>query len=99
MNGAEVRSLRERYRMSVGCFGELVGVSMSTVYRWEASPGDLNIEPMSLRIMRVMADTFDEAVSRRVASAIAVRGGLYGLYVLLKHVYQPMVTASLSAPP
>lgn len=92
MTGGEVRSIRERYGLTVAQFAELIGVSTSTAYRWEHHDIEQNIEPFQQRIITVMRVCVDKdpSVTARVANGLASGGCLFGLYRLLEtNFYRP----------
>ena len=91
LNGRELRELREAIGLHRQAFAELLGVALSTVYRWE-SAGDhpARMEPGVQRLLEA-ARVFRELTARGRSNvdlprAIAIGGGLFGLYVMLAAV-------------
>ena len=52
--GKWVARLRRRHSHSVARFAELLGVSAVTVYRWEATPGRLNLQARPLKALMAL---------------------------------------------
>ena len=52
--GKWVARLRRRHGLSVAQFAERLGVSAVTVYRWEATPGTLNLQTRPLNALTAM---------------------------------------------
>ena len=52
--GKWVARLRRRHGLSVAQFAERLGVSAVTVYRWEATPGPLNLQTRPLNALTAM---------------------------------------------
>lgn len=95
MTANHVASIREGLGLSVQDMAALLGVSPSTVYRWEAA-GDraIRVDPMQAKILTLLETQPTGAeLGKKLATAILVRGGLYGLYKLLEAVFDEEVRA------
>jgi len=97
VTGSEVREIRDLYKLEIAEFAELIGVGLSTIYRWEACKfSDVNIDPFQKRIMKVMKSQIEEqknpdAMIKQIGACLARGGGLLGLHCLLKHVYKEIL--------
>jgi transcriptional regulator with XRE-family HTH domain len=92
MLSADVTTLRERLLLTRDQFASLLGVSPSTVYRWEAADGNLSVDPMQRWILAALQDRMEkpggaDRIEREVCRALVIRGGLYALYKLLAMVF------------
>ncbi len=95
MTGDAIRSLRVRLQLAPQQLAELLGASISTVYRWEAAgPVEVAIDPFQLRILGLLREQMAAADAQRqndvaegIAKGLLIGGGLLGLYHLLDAVF------------
>lgn len=94
MNGIEVRHIRTTLGLNPQAFANLLGVHLTTVYRWEAAgPLEMRLEPLQsallLRLRQKATDAKPEATGQRLIEALLVGGTLVGLAALLSDLIQP----------
>ena len=86
LTGTTVKALRAYFELPASAFGEVIGVTGSTVYRWEAT-GDapIKVDPHTAKILQLMIDASkrERTIKRRVYDAFLKHGGLAALYQLL----------------
>jgi transcriptional regulator with XRE-family HTH domain len=92
VTGDEVRELREALRMSSVDFAQLVGVNVSTLQRWEAKGEEhTRADPAATRILGALAQVRQSrgaaVAGEELRRAVAVRGGLYGVFRLLELLF------------
>ena len=94
MTGADVSKLREGLEWSAAQFATLLGVSPSTVYRWEEHAEErLKIEPLQLQLLVVLRTELQRGrrtareLRDRLEGALALGGSLRALHVLLSAIY------------
>lgn len=91
MTGSDVGRIRGSLQLSPALFAALAGVHPSTVYRWEQA-GDA-VVPMEPRQEMILAVADQQLRAGRaplaadLREALVTRGGLYGLYRLLRSAY------------
>ena len=86
MNGETVTKIRNKSKLTVSQLADLLGVDLSTVYRWESSSVPVvKIDPQPLRILQIL-----ESVGSKIdlRMDISTLGGLYGLMKLLNEYYE-----------
>jgi transcriptional regulator with XRE-family HTH domain len=91
MNGLSVRKLREALGLNAHAFADILGVAVSTLYRWEsAGGGNIRAEPLQLRILEALSrKVADQKAAQRRAlaeatkNALIVGGALVALAILL----------------
>jgi len=90
--GSAVRSLREAIELTPQQFASLLGVSPSTVSRWELAGRDvLRPEPLQLQLLAVIEQELGNRTTierrkefaREIGRALLMGGGLLALYRLL----------------
>ncbi len=92
ITGNDVRALRTALGFSASTFAAVLGVSISTVYRWEGR-GDLfvAIEPLQAHLIvwtrAILLQEEGAEVGKELMTAMALRGPLYALYALLHRGY------------
>jgi hypothetical protein len=95
MTGAQIHSLRTQYGLTAAQLGELLGTSISSVFRWESlGQAQVAIDPAQLRVLTMMdqqlrardATRRDQFV-KSIGSGLLVGGGLLGLYFLLQAAF------------
>lgn len=88
MTGIEVRAVREKLKLTPAQFGELVGATSSTVYRWESlGSRHVGMENHARRVIALadqQVSSRGDRLSREVHEAMGAGGGLRGLYCLLR---------------
>jgi len=96
VTGPDVVQARGSLGLTVAQFADLIGVSLSTVYRWEQSADDLSVEPFPRRQLELAGDRERQLsapnhrqLAQQIRVGVAVRGGLYGLCLLLASVFSP----------
>jgi hypothetical protein len=95
MTGAQIRWIREQVRLTPAQFAELIGASLSSVYRWEsAGPSEVAIDPFQHRIFVLLQQqiasresTRQQELAKRIATGLAIGGGLLGLFHLLNAAF------------
>ena len=98
----EIQTLRESYALNPVQFAKLVGVSLTTVYRWESigetletrMNRELSIEPLQCHLLRILHRIKIESrtqVGDKIALAITrqTKKPLYPMYVLLRSAFSP----------
>lgn len=100
MTGKEFERMRRAYGLTSSRIAEILGVSMSTVYRWEQT-GDATapVDPGTARFIHVMADLMDEdgKVAEKTVKRIQQSpGGLLTLYVILAEYFNRGVPGMLT---
>jgi len=92
ITGNDVRALRTVLSLSASALAAVLGVSLSTVYRWEAR-GDLPVpmEPLQTQLLTltraVLLHADGAVVGEELMTSLALRGPLYALYTLLRRGY------------
>lgn len=90
MTGEQIRALRGALGVTPPAFGDLLGTSTSTVYRWESFGADyVRTEPAQRRILVLLREELERRdprergrLARDIASALTMGGGLLGLHCL-----------------
>ncbi len=103
MSGKELVLLLSFYNLSFGAAADLLGVHPSTVYRWIPQK-KIAAERMQLEILSVlehimkMNDSADLGEPKyALRQFVQLRGGLYGLYVLLRRFFKEDATCRLKS--
>lgn len=93
MTGPGIKTLREALGLDPYVFAKILGVHVSTLYRWEQSRGDVRIDPLQADILeklRAKLATKKRAEQKQfgdeVLKAVLVGGALVGLAVLLTEI-------------
>lgn len=96
MTGAEVRAVRDAAGLSRAQFAALVGADPSTVCRWESSAAAVRMHPHQASIVALLRRQLDArgggpdgALASSIREAMVLRGGLRGLYALLRDAFGP----------
>jgi DNA-binding XRE family transcriptional regulator len=96
MTGNHISELRAGLGLTAGDMAALLGVSTSTLYRWEAAGAKkIRIDPMQLRIISLLNQQLNALHSAQqsaelgqaLGTALIVGGGMFALHQLLKRVY------------
>lgn len=94
MTGLDVAAIRTTIGFSKSQFAQLLGVHVSTVYRWETAVGECKIDPLQLQILTVTRERLAglkasarEGLVERLERGLLVGGSLFALGVLLTEVY------------
>jgi len=85
MTPEEIHSLRKSLNLSQEKLAQLLGVSWTTVNRWEA--GHSGPTGMAMRILLLLRDRAHDPSLRAILSDPRVHDPLFVLYSLLGHVY------------
>lgn len=91
MTSNQVHALRKNLGFTATQFATLLGVSTSTVSRWEGSPdGAEKIDPGTLSLLTVLAGCFERKPSagrkvfaEEIDKAFAIGGRIKALHVIL----------------
>lgn len=90
MTGNEVRAIRDAFELDAFAFARLLGVHVSTVYRWEASTWHVTMDPLPSEILTAaQAHLATQSQGQRDVLALDIkhaltRGPLHGLAALLR---------------
>ncbi len=90
--GDRLRQLREELGMDPFQFALLLGVHVSTIYRWEGQgPGEVRMDPLQRQILQRTIEQFratnaaeKEALGKAIVLALLGGGALLGLLKLLE---------------
>lgn len=100
MRGVDVQRVRSALALSPGQLAEVMMVSHTTVYRWEAvGESAATIDPASCAILTVVLAELDQTPTRRLyrwaqlgrelANAVVLGGRVRALFVLLRAMFEP----------
>ncbi len=92
MSGDELRVLREQLQMDPFVFAMLLGVHVSTIYRWEAKRGQpVQMDPLQRELLSRLATRLPHTaeaqrvdLGRALVAGLVAGGAIAGLLVLLK---------------
>lgn len=92
LTGDLLRQLRQELGFDAFQFAHLLGVHVSTIYRWEAQgAGEVRMDPLQRQILygtvtrfRHTAPDRKEELGRAILTALLAGGALFGLMVLLQ---------------
>lgn len=95
MTGDEVRWLRAQLGLTPQQLSDLIGASLSSVYRWESGgPKAIVIDPFQARLLGLLREQFvsreaskQQELAKGIATGLLIGGGLLGLYHLLDSVF------------
>ena len=95
MTGEEVRKIRKALGMSPQYFSAILGVSPSTVYRWESSD-TIRVESMQLQILTLLRECIVKPKKEqaclefgsKISTTLLVNGSLFALYEILREAYE-----------
>src|SRR5579871_1746686 len=95
MTGNRIRWLRTCLGLQPTAFASMLGVSDSTLYRWEQQrASEAKIDPMQRNLLAVIEREVDQRTKKARAEfgealgkAILLSGGLAALFILLKAVF------------
>lgn len=95
VTGADIHDIRVGLSFTQPQLASLLGVSPSTVSRWERDfDAVLRMEPMQLQLVLALKQEMAKrqatqlnAFAQGVGTALIVGGGLFGLYKLLEAVF------------
>lgn len=90
MTGRDLKHLRERLALTPHAFAEIVGVHLSSVYRWESTKGRVTmdhgvsrfLEPLASHITILPADGV-ERLAKLIGDALMTRGPMAALHVIM----------------
>lgn len=89
MTGRDLKVVRETLGLDPFVFAAVIGVHVSTVYRWEATRGALALDVGVARILDPLCDHVtrigkaSERLGKKAHDAMIARGPLAGLYVII----------------
>lgn len=92
MTGHQFKRLRERIDVDPFAMAAVLGVHVSTVYRWEATAKSLSMDPLSDKIVTALSERvgerrdagFEAKVKRAVVNGLMKGGTLHALKDLLE---------------
>ena len=95
MTGRQIADLRARLKLSAADFADLLGVGLSTAYRWEQfGEAKAPVGAWQLRLMRLLLAKVTLPPERERGRLVALLrqgldegGGLRGLHAFLLHLY------------
>lgn len=103
MKGKEIEQIREALRMSPPQFAQLLGVHISTVYRW-ASAGDayVKLDPLHASLLARIQASLSERTAKgewedwaeQILKALLIGGTLAGLAIILCEVLPKTIAKS-----
>ena len=107
MTGNELQALRACLGLSEALFAQVVGVSVSSIWRWERMASHIvTVDPLQRSILsavEVVTGRLDAVGRTRLGGelerGITVGGGLYALHLLLGEVYREAAGPAALAPP
>lgn len=93
MTGHGIKALREALGLEPYVFAKLLGVHVSTLYRWEQVHGDVRIDPLQAEILEKLRVNLSEkkrAEQKKLGDdllkALLLGGALVALAVLLNEL-------------
>jgi transcriptional regulator with XRE-family HTH domain len=94
MNGNEVRTLRTNLGLNPQHLATLLGVHLTTVYRWEAQGAqELRLEPLQhgllLQMQKRLAQNPPKDFGQQLLEGLLIGGTLVGLALLLADLTEP----------
>ena len=94
MNGNEVRAIRETLGLSPLNLANLLGVHLTTVYRWEAQGAQqLRLEPLQhsllLQMQKRLRQGPPQDLGQQLLQGLLIGGTLVGLAYLLADLAEP----------
>lgn len=88
MTGKQISTIRKKFDFTALMLSELLGVQVSTVYRWESRGAKkLNIEGIPGKLLPIMLDMTPEQV-KSVSSIYEKKGWMGGLHRALDIAYK-----------
>ena len=93
LTGTEIKKLRESARLSASKLARTLGVSISTVFRWQACEGAAPLmEPRNMEYLMALKRAVARAKSppslgAEISKALIEGGGVQAMYVLLRATY------------
>jgi transcriptional regulator with XRE-family HTH domain len=85
MNGARLKQLRLALGITARQMGDLIGLSQTSVYRWEERPAnEMSPNEHQERILALIEARASAPTLRQLGDLVRTRGGLYGQYALLQ---------------
>lgn len=90
MTGYQVRRIRETIGVDPFAWAALLGVHVSTVYRWEKSDHDIRIDPLQLALLEKirMSIRRHPAIKLAIVNGLVAGGTLRALRDVLEIVLQ-----------
>ena len=93
MRGNDVSRLRDTLGLDAFAFAKILGVHVSTLYRWEQVQGDVSMDPLQRDILEQLAKALrakraaqKREVGNQVLAALLAGGALGALAVLLAFI-------------
>lgn len=90
LTGDQIRALRESYGLDVRQWAEILGVSLSTSYRWEQQgAAGVPVDPGSDRMLRLLKQHPEpdrRALGEKIANTLAAGGALRALHLVLREL-------------
>lgn len=94
MTGKRFRRLRNTLGLDVFAFAGVLGVHVSTIYRWESKAGKVTMDPLQAQLvesLRARVEVHPEAVeglNQAIVNGLIGGGGLVALLALLKKLLE-----------
>jgi transcriptional regulator with XRE-family HTH domain len=93
MTGPRLRTLRTDLGMTSHAFAAVLGVSISTYYRWESTTTELNPDPLQREILDKLATTLHslsanacEGLGKKLSAFLVQKGTLAALGALIEEI-------------
>lgn len=93
MTGLDIKKLREAMELEAFAFARILGVHVSTLYRWEQSADAVTMDPLQREILEQLAAKFrsrraaeKKELGQKVLAGLLAGGALMGLSFLLGYV-------------
>jgi transcriptional regulator with XRE-family HTH domain len=92
MTGRQIRRLREELGLDPFALAGVLGVHVSTIYRWEAHAGNVRMDPLQAQIMealraRVAAQPqAANQLNQAIVNGLIAGGALVALLALLRNL-------------
>jgi len=90
MTGRQIRRLREQLRLDPFALAGVLGVHVSTIYRWESSTVDVKMDPLQALLMERLRERVAtqpksaDDLSQAIVKGLVTGGALVALLALLK---------------
>ena len=89
MTGRQIGKLRARLDLDAFAFAAVLGVHVSSIYRWEANPLKPRIDPLQVQLLELLQGWIDRVpssaadVKSTITNGLIQGGTLYALRALL----------------
>lgn len=97
MTGTDIQAIRDSLGLTPIQFAAAVGVTPSTVYRWEdAGPNQVRLDPLQYSLLVKAQDELgvrtvasQKSLGEELAKAVMFGGALYATYLLMQSLFDP----------